>query len=324
MDCGSEAVVTTLQAWLRDGAIRSVDGCWVTHYHDDHVNGLPKLRQAFGCPIMTDEHLAEIIEYPLRFSLPCISPDAAPVARKTWHGESWIWHEFCLTAFHFPGQTYYHSGLLVEGHGTKVFFAGDSGSPTGIDDHCCPNRNFLGQNRGFRQCLAIWRQTKPDFIFNEHQNRAFSFTDAELDTMDAVLAERERLFGVLLPWEHPDFGTDENWVRAYPFEQQVGRGDPFSVDVQFTNHGPKATAAIVEPVLPTGWTWDKGRSVAGIVVPARTDGSVDAYCANPDKAATVWLATSKGAAPGRFVIPFRVTWAGRYLGQFRHAVVSVT
>ena len=139
-------------------------------------------------------------------------------------GETWRWHEFTLTAFHFPGQTYYHSGLLVEGHGTKVFFAGDSGSPAGVDDHCCPNRVLLGAAKGFRRCIAIWRQTRPDYVLNEHQERAFCFTEAELAYMDDMLAQRQRLLADMLPWSDVNFGLDEHWCRVYPYEQTVAAG----------------------------------------------------------------------------------------------------
>ncbi len=323
-DCGDVSVVEMLQKWIQDGEVNSLGGCWVTHYHDDdHVDALHRLHSRLGCPIMTDEHMAEIIEHPLRFFLPCISPNGVPVAKKTHDGESWQWHEFKLTAFHFPGQTYYHSGLLVEGYGKKVFFSGDSGSPTGIDDHCCGNRNFLGEGKGFRHCIEIWRRYKPDYILNEHQSKAFSFTDEELDYMDAMLVERERLLSEVLPWVNPNFGTDENWVRTYPYEQEVGCGASFSIDVQFTNHGPDTVAAEVEPVLPEQWIWIEERSAASIRVLAETDGATDAYCANPDKAARVWMSVPEDAVPGRYVVPFRVTWDGRYLGQFRHAIVVV-
>jgi len=323
MDCGAKSVIDTLQKWRRKGVVKSVDGCWVTHYHDDHVDALKALHDAFGCPVLTDEHMAEIVEHPERFFLPCISPHPAPVTRATKNGESWQWHEFTLTAFHFPGQTYYHSGLLVAGHGKKVFFAGDSGSPTGIDDHCCPNRNLLGEGTGFRRCIEIWRQHKPDYIFNEHQDRAFSFTDKELDYVDANLAERERLFGQVLPWPDPNFGTDENWVRTYPYEQEVQRGTAFSLDVQFTNRGPDEATATVEPALPDRWTWDREASIRSTSVPAKTDGSVDTYCRSPDRAARLRITTPADAPAGRYVIPVRVTWAGRYLGQFRHAIVTI-
>ncbi len=323
LDCGNKSVVETLQQWLEAGEINAVEGCWITHYHNDHVDALPELVAAFDCPVIADQHLAEIVAHPLRFLLPCISPHATPVTKVSTERESWSWHEFKLTAGHFPGQSLYHGGLLVEGRGTKIFFAGDSGSPTGIDDHTCGNRNFLGAGKGFRRCLDIWRQCQPDYIFNQHQARAFSFTDAELDYMDKMLAEREKLFAETLPWAHPNFGTDEWWVRTYPFEQEAAAGKVVAIDVQFTNHGPQPVEAEVEPVKPDGWDWDQGQSNPRITVPGNTDGSVDEYCANPDKAARVRLAIPTGAAPGRYVIPFRVTWGARYLGQFRHAIVVV-
>jgi glyoxylase-like metal-dependent hydrolase (beta-lactamase superfamily II) len=322
-DCGHDSVVGTLHKWLRDETITSVEGCWVTHYHDDHVDALGRLAVAFDCPIMCDEHMAEVVEYPSRFFLPCISPNPAPVARATRDGESWQWREFKLTAFHFPGQTYYHGGLLVEGHGERVFFAGDSGAPTGIDDHCCPNRNFLGEGKGFRRCFEVWRQHKPDYIFNQHQSKAFRFTDAELDYMHEMLAKREQIIADMVPWPHPNFALDEYWCRAYPFEQDASPATTVAIDVQFTNHGSEPADAAVEPVLPEGWRWDKTRGVGEVALPPNTDGSTDPYCANPDKAARVWVNVAADATPGRYVIPFRVTFNGRYLGQYRHAIVVV-
>ncbi len=323
VDCGHDAVIDTLQQWRQEGLITGVEACWVTHYHDDHVDALHRLAQAFGCPILADQHMAEIVEHPLRFFLPCIAPAGAPVARATREGESWPWHEFQLTFCHFPGQTYYHGGLLVDGHGCKVFFCGDSGAPTGLDDYCCGNRTFLGAGLGFRRCIDIWRQCRPDYILNEHQDLAFAFTPEELDAMEAMLAERERLLAALLPWPDPNFGLDEGWVRTYPYEQEAWPGGAAAVEVQFTNHGPRPAEAAVEPVLPAGWLWDRERSVARVQVPARTGGSTASCCPRPDGAARVWVLLPKDARAGRYVLPFRVTWGGRYLGQVRHAIVAV-
>ncbi len=323
IDCGHDSVVETLQQWLAEGLITSVDGCWVTHYHDDHVDGLDRLYAAFGCPILTDRHLAEIIEHPGRFFLPCISPHAAPVARATEDGDSWTWREFRLTAFHFPGQSYYHSGLLVEGHGHRVFLAGDSGAPTGLDDYCAGNRNWLGAGRGFRRCIEIWRRHTPDLILNQHQELAFSFTARQLDTLEARLTERERLLAGMLPWAQPDFGTDEHWVRTYPFEQEVCPGGEVAVDVQFTNHGHEPVRARVEPALPEGWGWQRERSTGCVCAPARSCGLAQPGCPNPDAAARLWLTIPEGTPAGRYVLPLRIWWGERYLGQYRHAVVVV-
>ncbi|MCJ7738180.1 MAG: MBL fold metallo-hydrolase, partial [Anaerolineae bacterium] len=323
VDCGSDAVLDTLQQWQAEDRLKRIDCCWITHYHDDHVDALERGRQALGFAVCTDEHVAEILEHPTRFFLPCISPTSAPVARKTHDGESWQWHEFTLTGFHFPGQSLYHSGLLVAGHGTQVFFAGDSGAPSGLDDYCCGNRNFLGAGRGFRRCIEIWRQVQPEFILNQHQEEAFIFDQRILDYLDTMLEERERLFAAMLPWAHPDFGTDEHWVRIYPYEQTVQPESALTIDVRFTNHGPQAAAAI-EPVLPDGWVWDRARSRSAINAPARTDGLTAPFGPRPDRAARAQIELPADAQPGQYIVPFRITWAGHYLGQIRHAVVNVS
>ncbi len=323
VDCGDPAVVETLHGWHHDGAIGAPEGCWVTHYHDDHVDALATLRETFGCPIIAERHLVEILEHPARFFLPCISPNPVVVDRPVAHGERWRWHEFTLTAYHFPGQTLYHGGLLLEGRGLRVFFAGDSAAPTGLDDYCAANRNFLGPDRGYRQCLALWRALRPDLILNQHQERAFVFGEAQLGHMERMLEERERLFGTLLPWAHPDFGTDEHWVRAYPYQQEVAPGGTFWVDVQFTNHAPVPGVGEVEPVLPPGWRWERERAPARVELPARTAGSVAPWESNPDRAVRIWVQAAPDAVRGRVVLPMRITWDGRYLGQFRHALVDV-
>ncbi len=323
IDCGHDSVLQKLDEWKRDGKIHSIDACWVTHYHDDHADSLHRLSNAYSCPIWCDESMKDILENPGRYFLPCISPCQAPVTRATKDGEKWNWQEFKITAYHFPGQTLHHGGLLVEGHGKRVFFAGDSGAPTGIDDYTAGNRNFLGAGRGFRRCVQIWRECRPDYIVNQHQERAFVFKDYELDTIDHQLAERERLLAEMVPWPDPNFALDTWWVRTYPYEQQAARGATIALDIMFTNHGLLPSKGNVEPVLPDGWTWDQDRNQVAIEIPPRTCGLVAPGRPDSDAFARVWLIVPESASPGRYIIPVQITWNGRYRGQIRHGVVEV-
>ena len=324
IDCGHQSVIDTLQAWLAEGKITSVDGCWVTHYHDDHVDALAALQAAFGCPVMTDQHLVEILEHPERFFLPCISPTVARDVRATREGETWRWHEFTphrlplsrpdLLSQRPAGRGSRHLGLFCRGfrvtHGHRR--------------PLLPQPLLLWRiGRGFRRCIEIWRRTQPEFILNEHQERAFRLSPEQLDYMEHMLAEREKLLSTMLPWAHPDFGCDEGWVRAYPYEQTVQPGRCFPLDVQFTNHGPAEAVASVEPVLPAGWTWNADAAAASCTVPARSAGCVGAYVDRPDGVVHLGLSAPTNATPGLYVVPLRVTWDGRYLGQFRHALVRV-
>ena len=323
IDCGQELVIETLQQWQSDGEITSVDGCWITHYHDDHVDALPQLREIIGCSMITHAHLVDLITHPRRYFLPCISPASVLIDQVKQDGDSWQWHEFTLTAFHFPAQTLYHNALLVEGHGKRALIAGDAAAPTGIDDYCAGNRNLLGAGRGYRYCVDLWRQLNPDYILNAHQDLAFSFTEAELNYMETMLIERERLFAKILPWTHPNFGTDEHWARAYPYEQSVSPGQVIEIDMQFTNHGPQPAQATIEPILPAGWLWDETISQSTVRIPAQTDGFTGDFCTNPDQSAKAVIHVAGDAALGQYVIPFRITWDDVYLGQFRHALVRV-
>lgn len=322
IDCGSEGVLKELEAWKRDGALKSIDACWVTHYHDDHVNALAGLA-SWKCPIMTDARMAKILEAPLRYCLPCIAPTPVTVPRKTGDGETWNWQEFTLTAFHFPGQTLYHGGLLVEGHGEKVFFAGDSGASTGLDDYCAGNRVFLGEGRGSRRCLDIWRTVKPDYIINEHQNEAFRFTEEQLDYMEQVLVERERLIKDLTPWDEADFATDEQWVRTYPYEQEAAAGVRVTVEVHLTNHSQAPASVAIRPLLPPGWVREPDADITGLEAPARTSGWVSPGTPSPDAVLSASMRVPQDAAPGVYVIPFSVDYGPRRLGAVRHALIRI-
>jgi glyoxylase-like metal-dependent hydrolase (beta-lactamase superfamily II) len=320
IDCGNDSVPDELGDWKKERG-ETVEACWVTHYHDDHVDSLHRIANG-DIPIWCDAAMAPVIENPAHYCLPCIAPCGAPVTRRTADGESWPWREFTLTAFHFPGQTLYHGGLLVEGHGKKVFFAGDSLAPSGVDDYTAGNRVFLGPGLGMRRCFDILRQARPDHILNQHQGQAFVFTPQQLDYMESILAKRQELIEAMTPWDNANFAVDTHWIRSYPHDQEVVPGAAFALDVEFTNHSAHEARAAVEAVLPPGWrVRDAGPRET--VIPARTSGLRGPGVVNPDGAVRLWVECPADAAPGLRVIPVRVWWEGRPLGQTVHALVRV-
>jgi glyoxylase-like metal-dependent hydrolase (beta-lactamase superfamily II) len=309
MDCGSHKVLDELRHWQASGEIRQVDAFWISHYHDDHVDFVEDLQREFPCPTYADAQVAAIVRRPRAYRLPCISPAVARIDQVTTHGTSWRWHEFRLTAYHFPGQTYYHGALLVEGYGQRLFFIGDSFTMAGIDDYCAGNRNFLGAGRGFDACLALVEDLQPNLLFNCHVPVAFAFTADEIRFMRRNLAEREAIFATLLPWEDPNFGLDEHWLRAEPFEQDARPGEVVSLDVVVTNHASAPRLASGQPIVPRGW---ETRPVVRAVVPRRTE-----------RALSFRIPVPAEAKPGLRVIPIAVELAGRKLGQFRAAMLWI-
>jgi glyoxylase-like metal-dependent hydrolase (beta-lactamase superfamily II) len=317
MDCGSTAVIETLQAWQADGTISQVTACWVTHYHDDHVDAMPALQAAYPCPTYADVRVAAVVAAPRAWRLPCISPATTRIDRQTQEGERWQWNEFQLTAYHCPGQTYYHGGLLVEGYGLRLFFAGDSFTPAGIDDYCAGNRNLLGAEVGFDQCLALLERLQPTHIFNCHVQPAFSFTATEIRWMRENLAERVRRFGALLPWDDPNYGLDEHWVRCWPYEQDVVAGQTVELRVVFTNHSAIAQPAQCRPILPSAWAQEI--PVRQTIIPPKAESFIDFTITIP----AVVTGHSAAHQAERVVVPVEVNYAGRALGHFREAILVV-
>ena len=312
MDCGSPNIVTQIQQMQDDGDISHVTQFWVTHYHDDHVNGIPEFQKTFPCETITDSVVADVITKPKAYRLPCISPAETRVDIATHDGDSWQWNEFTMTAYHFPGQTYYHGGLLVEGKDVKMFFSGDSFTMAGIDDYCAGNRNLLGNGVGYDRCLKLIQKLKPTHIFNCHVNPAFDFTNTEIDFMLNTLAEREKCFTDLFPWEHANYGMDDQWVRCYPYEQEIVAGKTVSIQVQVTNHSAESRSLIAQPILPDEWKIDISKKET--YVDPKSDGSIDFTIPIPK------VASHNNSEPTRIVIPFDITYNNRPLGQFREAI----
>jgi len=321
MDCGSPRVVATIKKLVENGEISAVEGVWVTHYHDDHVNSIPEFQQEFDCPLITDRHVAAVIGDPMAWRLPCISPSVARVDRPTSDGDSWQWHEFKMTAYHLPGQTFYHGGLFVEGQGARMFFVGDSFTMGGIDDYCAHNRNWLGQDAGFDRSISLVEKLKPTHIFNCHVNDAFDFTPEQCRYMRANLAEREKLYGELVPWDHANYGMDEPWVRCHPYEQKAAPGGEVAIAIVVTNHSTESRVCACRAVLPRSWA-DSGQQPStaqcnvadwpSAEVPAKSEGQV-----------RLTLRVPSSVEPGRYVIPVDVCYGQRTLPQFQEAIVVV-
>ncbi|MCY2954929.1 MAG: MBL fold metallo-hydrolase [Planctomycetota bacterium] len=290
MDCGSPDVIKKLKELLAKGEIRRIEGLWVTHYHDDHVDAIPAFQQAFDCPCITDRSVAQVISNPLAWRLPCISPSKVRVDRVTRDGETWNWHEFRLTAYHFPGQTLYHGGLLAESGDLRMLFVGDSFTPAGIDDYCAQNRIWLGAGVGFDRCLELIEKIRPTHLFNCHVDQAWDFTAEQCRFMRANLAEREKLYKELFPWDHPNHGMDESWVRCHPYEQNVKAGETASLRVVVTNHSSAPRTAMCRAVLPRAMGWTS-TDWAQAEIAAKAEGSIELLFKIP-----------ADVRPGRYVV----------------------
>ncbi|MFB3922401.1 MAG: MBL fold metallo-hydrolase [Terriglobia bacterium] len=306
-DCGDSAAITELERLIAAREIKSIDGIWITHYHDDHTEQVNAAKRRFGAPVHVERHMVDILENPRAYQMPCLFPEPIRVEQPMDDGESIRWKEFRLTAFHFPGQTLYHDGLLVERDGTRVFFTGDSFANFGIDDYCSQNRCFLGPDVGYERCLQLLLRVKPDLLMAAHWGPV-PISEEYLRRALGLLAERKQLFARLLPWDDPNFGLDPSWARCYPYRQTALPGGTVDIEARIYNHSAQSKRATLELRLPRGW---EAPAKADVAIPPRTEGKVQFRTAVPE-------------APHRrrHVLGLAMTWDGKRLGEFAEAIVD--
>jgi glyoxylase-like metal-dependent hydrolase (beta-lactamase superfamily II) len=256
VDCGNRKVIQEVERLKREGVIKQLDGIYITHYHDDHSDLAQALADEFHCPVYFCREMRDILEHPERYRMPCLSPNAIHSVRPMDDGATQRWNEFEFTYSYFPGQTIYHGGLVAKpDNGQAVFFVGDSFTPTGMDDYCLLNRNFLAPEKGFLHCLNTIRKMTGDYVLiNQHVPPAFRFSPKQIDFMIETFEHRRKLLADLFPWDDPNFGVDEEWAQFYPYTAEVSAGGRVQLKVILRNHSASQQEFRVTPHAPAGWT----------------------------------------------------------------------
>ncbi len=312
VDCGSSGIIGQLRK-LRDAAkLTSVEHVFVTHYHDDHTDALPELVKEFGAKVHACGSLVNVIERPGDYRLPCLTKNPTAVTAPHRDGDTWRWKEYRLTIFDFPGQTLHHNGLLVQRDGAwSAFFAGDSFTPSGIDDYCLQNRNFLHEGQGYFRCLdQLERLPKGCLVLNQHVEPAFRFSPAQIGRMRQTLRQRLPLLAQLLPFDDPNYGLDETWAVLHPYWVTLRPGQAAQLQLRITNHSPNQRtfhAALRAP---------EGLRAAARAEPARiapdTEGAIEMSVAAP-----------ADRPPGLHVVVADVAWEDGELREWAEAVIEV-
>jgi glyoxylase-like metal-dependent hydrolase (beta-lactamase superfamily II) len=309
-DCGFPPIVSVIDGLVESGAIKGVDGVWISHYHDDHVASVNDLRRKYGAKVYAQIELRDILENPRAYCMPCLFPESIHVDHPVSEGEVIHWKGYKLTGYFFPGQTLYHDGTLIERDGTRVFMTGDSFANWGIDDYCSFNRNFLGKDgnqNGYGRCLKLLLDLKPDLLMAAHWGPEPVSEEYLRKTLD-LLEERHKLMSPLFPWDDPNFGFDPYWVRTYPYRQKILPGQPVTLDVRIQNHSDSIRHASARLRAPDGWQFEKPGSV--IIKPHR-EGRIQLSAEAPSN-----------PAHHREVLGIEVRFGERDLGEITEAIID--
>ncbi|MEZ5393870.1 MAG: MBL fold metallo-hydrolase [Bryobacterales bacterium] len=255
IDCGTDQVMQQIEDLRSRGVFTKIEGIFVTHFHDDHTDRVQAMADKCDCPVYSGPETADILERPGAYQMPAMTDIPIADVRVLQEGEKLAWHEYTFTYTYVPGQAVYHGGLKMErSDGEKLFFVGDSFSPSGLDDYCLQNRHFLHPNLGHYRCLRIIRESDPAYwLVNQHIEPVFRYSPEQLDFMEQTLEAKQAAVADLVPWEDPNFGLDEQWARLYPYGRQAQAGEPLEMWAVVFNHANEPRTFTFTPHAPEGW-----------------------------------------------------------------------
>lgn len=248
--------LASLPALRRDHGVTKVSVALPTHYHDDHIAGMPLLRDVEGTEIWIPENVAPTMADPWREDLPCQWYDPIVADRVLALDEPFTWNEFTLAAHAQPGHTLYAVAYSLEVDGTTVVFTGDQQEGLGGRDGRRDIMNYQYRNLfrlgDYAQSAALYRRIAPGLLASGHWEPRWADEDY-LAYLDTAAREVDDLHERLLPLDDLAIGPDGHAARLLPYRRRASVGETLEYTVQVRNPLPSRAAVRIVPVMPLGW-----------------------------------------------------------------------
>jgi glyoxylase-like metal-dependent hydrolase (beta-lactamase superfamily II) len=171
-----EPEMPALEALLAELGVRPT-AMVVGHYHYDHCDGIPYLREKYGTEAWLHPLMVEALSR--QRVLPWLL-DREFSADHVWPERgAWRWEEYDFAVAPWPGQTWWHCVFMATVDGRKVMFAGDSFTPTskwnGTGGFCAYNGSRFSD--GYLPSAELALEWQPEIMAAGHNNTyAYSAT----------------------------------------------------------------------------------------------------------------------------------------------------
>ncbi len=258
--------------------IDRVDVVLVSHYHDDHVCGIPVLQRVFGTQCWAAENFADILDQPQASAFPCTWPEPIHVDRRLSFHEKVRWEEYEFHLAPMTGHTRFSAliGFEADGKrfahtGDQYFFCGASGSMLlegvatdkwrRLPNHVYRNGALLDSFEQSGRWMLDWR---PDIVLQGHQ-QAF-FTDKDFfHHIEEWSREYKSLHQRAMPLGDGDthFNLDSWGGWIWPYRVHLKKPGPATVRVTVRNPFPRRAKLEVRLVGPAAWSGTSATLAAG-------------------------------------------------------------
>ena len=261
------ASLHSLEALKSRFGIDRVDVVLVSHFHDDHVCGIPLLQRLFGTQCWAAENFADLLESPHAHCFPCDWPVPARVDRRLPLGETFTWEEYTFRLHPMSGHTRFAALIGFEADGRRFAHTGDQYFfQQGWDGGPMPpwDQNPVAQNHVYRNgalldgydqsgdWLLDWR---PDIVLQGHQ-APFHTDDSFFKRIAAWSGEYKDIHrrAMVLGDDEAHFDLDSWGGWIWPYRTFLPSPSPAAVRVTVRNPFPRRATLSVTLVGPQGWS----------------------------------------------------------------------
>ncbi|MCX7886301.1 MAG: MBL fold metallo-hydrolase [Verrucomicrobiae bacterium] len=202
-----------LEALLPLAGVKRLTVATASHYHYDHCDGFPAIKDKYGTQAWLHPWVAEVLANSDKLDLPYLP--AAPIRADRLLPETgeFTWNEYRFKIWPLPGQTRWHCALMTTVDGQRVFFSGDSfQAPSrwnGTGGFCAYNNSRFD---AFRTSAQLVLHVKPDLIANGHQ---------------VIYRFHPRHYKKIIRWANMaenavrDLCPSKDWTSDYYFQQKL-------------------------------------------------------------------------------------------------------
>ena len=227
--------------------IDRIDVVLVSHFHDDHVCGIPVLQRVFGTECWAAENFADLLEQPEAHCFPCNWPVASKVNRRLKLDEKFTWEEYMFHLHPMSGHTRFAALIGFEADGKRFAHTGDQYFfNNGVDAF---EGNTRSQNHVFRNGALLdgyrvsgkWmRNWRPDVVLQGHQQAMWT-DDAFFRHISEWSADYADLAAKIMPLGDSDvhFNLDSWGGWIWPYRTHLKEAAPFGLTVTMRNPEPK-------------------------------------------------------------------------------------
>jgi glyoxylase-like metal-dependent hydrolase (beta-lactamase superfamily II) len=219
--------------------ITEVEWFLPSHYHDDHLAGLPTLQVKYGTKVASSPELRDLLEHPERYDMPCTVPHATAVDHIIGRDEIFAWRGFEFRMEQFPGQTWYHHLITFEADGRRYLSIGDNISGISFREHRDFVHSFIPKNRSpvasYADMPRQILERKPDVLLTGHGG-AVDCDPSQIAKWQQWMDRWTTLFEGIIDRPNADYGMDPQWVEFYPYKTRVRPGDELQYEVRVRNH----------------------------------------------------------------------------------------